>query len=273
MKNVLLRGQRIGIIGAGTMGQALIKGLLANGVSRDALRASDPTPATRRQVTHRFRIRVTGDNLTTVRGADVVVLAVKPQQFPDVVLAIAPYLAPRQLVVSIAAGITLQWLRARLPGQPLIRVMPNLPATVGSGFSAVTAARTATARHRRLAMALFRAVGEVVELPERLFDAVTAVSGSGPAYVFFLIQAWEEAAKELGLPPSVAAQAIRQTLKGSVRVLEESHDAAAVLMQRVASKGGTTEAALRALERGRVRARIIRALYAAARRSQELAWS
>ena len=267
------RGIAIGIIGAGTMGQALIRGLLAQGIARRTLRAADPDARKRRQVSRSFRIRTEADNGRVARASEIVILAVKPQQVPDVVPRLAPHLTRRHLVISIVAGIPLRWLQARLPGVPLVRVMPNLPATVGAGFAAMVPGRTATARHRRIARAVFEAVGEVVELPERFFDAVTAVSGSGPAYVFFLAQAWEAAARSLGLPEAVAAQAIRQTLDGSVRLLRGAAIPVAALIGRVASKGGTTEAALRILARRRVAAAFIEALRAAARRSRELSRS
>ncbi len=265
-----LRGKRVGIIGAGKMGQALIKGLLARGVPVRSIGAADTNPATRREVSRRFGVRVSGDSIAVVRRTDIVLLAVKPQQCPGALKAIAAHLTRRQLVISIAAGITLRWLQGRLPGVPIVRVMPNLPATVGCGFSAITLGRSAGARHRAMAAALFEAVGEVVELPERYFDAITAVSGSGPAYVFFLVQAWEEAARRLKLPPAVASRAIRRTLTGGLRLLEGTGDAPGVLIAKVASKGGTTEAALSVLERRRVAAHLVEAVRAAAKRSKEL---
>jgi pyrroline-5-carboxylate reductase len=280
----------IGIIGAGTIGQALIKGLLAHGCSRRTLCAADPSAAARARVGRRFRIDVTDENLQVVRRSEIVILAVKPQQFPGMLDSVAPGLLPAgrhgtrgpappggagrgRLVISVAAGIRLRWLEARLPGVAVIRVMPNLPVTVGFGFSAITLGRWATARHRAIAFAIFNAVGEAVELPESLFDAVTAVSGSGPTYLFFLIQAWEEAARALGLPSAVSHQAIRKTLEGSLRLWQVGGASAETLIGQVASKGGTTEAALRVLAKRRVAARFTEALRAAARRSRELSWS
>jgi len=265
-----LRGINIGIIGAGKMGQALIKGLLAHGFSRRALCAADPSHAVCASVRRRFHIETTDENLRVVHRCDVVILAVKPQQFPELMTSLAPSLTRSHLVISIAAGIRLRWLEARLPGVPIIRAMPNLPATVGCGFSAIALGRRATARHRAIALAIFRAVGQVVELPERSFDAMTAVSGSGPAYLFFLIQAWEEAARALGLPRLLAGHAIRQTLEGSLRLWQASDGSAQTLIGQVASKGGTTEAALKVLAKRRVAARFTEALQAAARRSREL---
>jgi pyrroline-5-carboxylate reductase len=173
-------------------------------------------------------------------------------------------------VISIAAGRPLRWLQARLPGIAVMRAMPNLPATVGCGFSAVAAGCCATPRDRAMARALFGAVGQVLELPERHFHAITAVSGSGPAYVFFLARAWEQAARSLGLPPAAASSAIRQTLRGSLALLESSPASPGELIAKVASKKGTTEAALTVLAKRRVSTHVIEALRAAARRSKAL---
>ncbi len=267
-----LRGHTIGFIGAGKMGQALMRGLLAQGTAPRTILVADPSATMRRQV-RRLGVRPASGNCEVACRASVIVLAVKPQHMAAALEEIAPCLTPRQLVISIAAGMPLRWLQARARRVPVIRAMPNLAATVGCGFTAIALGRRAGARHRAMAQALFGAAGQVCELPERLFDAITAVSGSGPAYVFFLVRAWEEAARALGLPPAVAARAIRQTLTGSARLLEASGDSAHALIGNVASKGGTTEAALRVLARRRVSAHVLEALRAAARRSKALSWS
>lgn len=268
-----LQGRRIGFIGAGAMGQALMRGLIGRGVPRVSLSASDPSGQVRRAVRSVLRVRVGLDNLAVLRHADIVVLAVKPQQCPEVIAQIAPHLAGRHLVLSIAAGISLRWLEARLPGIPVVRAMPNLPATIGRGFATIALGREAAPAHRAIAFAIFGAAGDVVELPERHFDAITAVSGSGPAYVFFLAEAWLQAARALGLPQEIAEQAIGRTLEGSVELLRVSNEPASRLIQRVASKGGTTEAALSVLAARRVSASWVAALQAAARRSKALSWS
>lgn len=252
------------------MGQGLLRGLLAAGMPARQLCATDSSAAVRRVVAQRCRIAVTDDNRAAVRVAHTVLLAVKPQQMAQVIAEIAPQLRRRQLVISIAAGVTLRWLQRQLPSSPVVRVMPNLPATVGRGFAAMAAGRRVTAVQRRTANAILGAVGEVVELPERHLNAITAVSGSGPAYVFFLVDAWERAARQLGLPPSTATSAVRQTLRGSLALLEAEQATPGELVQRVASKRGTTEAALKVLVRRRVAAHFVEALRAAARRSREL---
>ncbi len=254
------------------MGQALLRGLLATGIPARRLRAADPRASVRRAVAKALRIAVSPDGRAMVRNTNVIVLAVKPQQMADAVAAIAPRVTRRQLVVSIAAGIPVRWFETRLRGIPVIRLMPNLAATRGQAYTAMACGRHATARHRRLAVALCEAVGTAVALPERHFDAITAISGSGPAYVFFLADAWQAAARRLGLPAAVAARAVLQTLHGSLALLAEGRTPAARLIHRVASKGGTTEAALRVLARRRVRAHLLEAIAAAARRSRELSW-
>ena len=264
-----LRGKTIGFIGAGTMGHALIRGLIARGVSRCSIYASDPSDAMRRRVA-RLGARTTARNDEVARKADIIVLAVKPQEISGVLRRLVKVVRRRQLVVSIAAGVTRRALQSRLPGVPIVRVMPNLAATVGSGFAAFAMGPRATPAHRAITKAIFEAVGEAVELPERLLDAITAVSGSGPAYLFFLAQAWEEAAMALGLSRSVAQQAVRQTLAGSLLLLDHGQLSPEQWIAKVASKRGTTEAALRVLSRHRVRQHFVEALRAAARRSREL---
>jgi pyrroline-5-carboxylate reductase len=247
-------------------------GLRAQGVSSSALIAADRSAAARVLVARRLDIRVVADNTAVIRAADVIVLAVKPQQMSELLAQVGPHLQRRQLVVSIAAGITLRWLQARLRRSPVIRVMPNLPATVGYGYAAVVAGRLASRRHMAIARSLFQAVGAVDELPERCFDAITAVSGSGPAYVLFLAGAWERAAAALGLPAQVRRRAIEQTLAGSARLFAAGDLSAEELIRRVASKRGATEAALKVLGRRQVAAHIVEALRAAARRSRQLSW-
>lgn len=267
-----LRGKVVGFIGAGTMGQALMCGLLAMGVRPRSIWAADPSTVIRRRVA-RLGVQVVASNDTVAQRAHVLIIAVKPQEMPAVLAGLAVHVNRRQLVISIAAGITIRTLRWWLPGVPLVRVMPNLPATVGLGFSAYTMGPKTSVRHRAMARTILEAVGVAVELPERLLNAITAVSGSGPAYVFFLAQAWEDAACALGLPRGVARQAVCHTLAGSVRLLAQGELSPQEWIQRVASKRGTTEAALRVLVRGQVRQHVTAAVRAAARRSKELSCS
>ncbi len=265
-----LKGKTIGFIGAGKMGQAILQGLIQQGFPKQSLYAADAMASTRGQVKRTLGITATADNARVVQKAQILVLAVKPQQLSEVLKALAPSLTKKHLIISIAAGVTLSNLQKALGGVAFIRVMPNLPATVGLGFSALAGGRLATATHMRIANQIFSAVGKTATLDEKHFDAITAVSGSGPAYVFYLIQAWQEAAVKLKLPESVATDAVLATLFGSAQLFADSGDAAKVLIQKVASKKGTTEAALKVLNKQKVNASIQQAVKAAAIRSKEL---
>lgn len=252
------------------MGQALLRGLIAQGCARRQLLVSEASASTRRQL-RRLRVRVVAENRVAASQADILVLAVKPQDMSGVLVEIAWSTRPRQLVISIAAGTTLHFLQSRLRGVPIVRVMPNLGATRRQGFAAFSLGRHATASHRAITHALFGAVGTSVEVPERQLDAVTAVSGSGPAYVFFLAHSLETAAKQLGLPRQIAEQAVRQTLVGSANLLRHGTLSPKEWIKRVASKGGTTEAALNVLARRRVAGAFAEAVRDAASRSRQLA--
>lgn len=271
-KRKILKNKVIGFIGAGKMAQGLMEGLIADGVSAKRIVASDPSAPIRRSVARRG-IRISACNCDVACCADIIILAVKPQKIRAVLKEIGECLSSRQLVISIAAGVTLKRLQGELPGVPVVRVMPNLPAIVGMGFSGYSGGRDARKSHRALAQAILKAVGVAVELPERNLDALTAVSGSGPAYLFFLIQAWEEAAVHLGLSKPMAQEAVRQTVAGSLALLELGKVSPEVWMKRVASKRGTTEAALNVLRKRHVAAAFTQALRAAAKRSKELSCS
>jgi len=251
------------------MGRALAVGLRAAGMPAGRLWVADPSAAARRAL-RRSGASVTRDNRAVARQCRVLVLAVKPQQLAGALRDLAGAMDRRTLVISIAAGIRLGWLESRLPGMPVARVMPNLPATAGAGFAALAFGRRCTARHRRAVAAIFATVGEVVELPESHFDAVTAVSGSGPAYVLYLVRAWREAAVSLGLPAPLAARAVTATLRGALALLERGGRDPDEWIATVASKRGTTEAALKVLAARRAHAAIVGAVRAAAARSRAL---
>lgn len=215
---------------------------------------SDVRPDALHRLKSKYKIRVNPDNRLAVDGADIVLLAVKPQQMPVVLEAIAPRITRRHLVLSIAAGITTSVIEKFLTrGVPTIRIMPNTPALVGAGAAGVSRGRYATVRHENMARSILETVGIVVSVPEKLMDAVTAVSGSGPAYVFYLAEAMKQAGIELGLSATVADQLVRQTIRGAGLLLAQSPDEPQVLRQRVTSPGGTTEAALKVLESSRVK--------------------
>jgi len=265
---------RIAFIGGGHMSSALVGGLRARGAAPQHIIVSDPVPAQRARLQFDFGVRVTADNAEAVRDADLVVLAVKPQQMAEAAQGIAAELAARpRPVVSVAAGIRLANLRHWLgDGLPLVRAMPNRPALIGAGITAAYADPGVGPGERAAVEGVLSAAGALVWLEdESQMDAVTALSGSGPAYFFLLIEALEDAGVTLGLPRATARQLAVHTALGSGRMAAEGTDPPATLREQVTSRGGTTAAALAVLEEAGLRATFGAALAAAARRSAELA--
>jgi len=263
-------------IGGGNMATALIGALLARGAAAADFRVVEPIAEARA----RLAVRHPGIALfaecvpEAVDGATLVVLAVKPQQMRDAARALAPYLggAPVPVVLSIAAGIRVADLARWLGGHArLVRAMPNTPALVGKGISGVFAVPAVDAAGRALAASVLEAAGELVWVDdEAMLDAVTGVSGSGPAYVFYFLEALEHAARELGFTPADARRLAYATFAGAVALAEASPDEPAVLRAQVTSKGGTTERAILSMEAGAVKAKIVAAVKAASLRAAEL---
>ncbi|VVM85268.1 Pyrroline-5-carboxylate reductase [Pseudomonas fluorescens] len=263
---------RIAFIGAGNMAASLIGGLRAKGLDAAQIRASDPGAETRAKVNAEHGIEVFADNADAIKDADVVVLAVKPQAMKAVCEAIRPSLKPNQLVVSIAAGITCASMTHWLGAQPIVRCMPNTPALLRQGVSGLFATAEVSAEQRQQAEELLSAVGIALWLnEEQQLDAVTAVSGSGPAYFFLLIEAMTAAGVKLGLPADIAAQLTLQTALGAAHMAVASDVDAAELRRRVTSPAGTTEAAIKSFQAGGFEALVEKALGAAAHRSAEMA--
>lgn len=263
---------RIAFIGAGNMAASLIGGLRAKGLDATHIRASDPGAETRARVSAEHGIEVFADNADAIQDADVVVLAVKPQAMKAVCEAIRPSLKPNQLVVSIAAGITCASMTNWLGAQPIVRCMPNTPALLRQGVSGLYATAEVNTEQRQQAQELLSAVGIALWLDEeRQLDAVTAVSGSGPAYFFLLIEAMTAAGVKLGLPAEIAAQLTLQTALGAAHMAVASDVDAAELRRRVTSPAGTTEAAIKSFQAGGFEALVEKALGAAAHRSAEMA--
>ncbi|MHC8302909.1 pyrroline-5-carboxylate reductase [Pseudomonas sp. ZS1P83] len=263
---------RIAFIGAGNMAASLIGGLRAKGLDAAQIRASDPGAETRAKVNAEHGVEVFADNAEAIQGAEVIVLAVKPQAMKAVCEAIRPSLKPNQLVVSIAAGITCASMNNWLGAQPIVRCMPNTPALLRQGVSGLFATAEVNAEQRQQAEELLSAVGIALWLgEEQQLDAVTAVSGSGPAYFFLLIEAMTAAGVKLGLPPETAAQLTLQTALGAAHMAVASDVDAAELRRRVTSPAGTTEAAIKSFQAGGFEALVEKALGAAAHRSAEMA--
>jgi pyrroline-5-carboxylate reductase len=211
-------------------------------------------------------------NLDATKLADTLVLVVKPQDMGGLLDEIGPEVRPGQLVVSMAAGITTAFLESRLPdGVPVVRVMPNTPALVDEGMAAIAAGSHCDDDHLRIVEQMLASTGRVLRVPEKQMDAVTAISGSGPAYLFFVVEAMIEAGVHLGLPRATATELVVQTVVGSAKMLRETGSHPVVLREQVTSPGGTTAAALRELEIHKVRAAFLAALGAARDRSAQLA--
>jgi len=265
---------RIAFIGGGYMTTSLVGGLRARGAAAEDLAVADPVEAQLERLRFGYGVSATTDNAAAVRGADLVVLAVKPQDMAAAARSIADELGSRRrIVVSVAAGIRLadlgRWLG---PGVPAVRTMPNRPALIGAGITAACAGAGVTDTERAAVERVLSAVGPLVWLDEESqMDAVTAVSGSGPAYFFLLIEALEDAGASLGLPRATARHLAVHTALGAGRMVAEGPDSPATLREQVTSKGGTTAAALAVLERADVRGIVAEAVAAAARRSAELA--
>lgn len=267
-----MKTTKIGFIGGGNMAASLLKGLVASGHDPNQLWASDINAETLSVLSSSLGINVSHNNSAVIQAVDVVVLAVKPQVLQVVAQEICPCLHPQQLVVSIAAGITTASLSKWLcPDAPIVRCMPNTPALVLTGATALFANNHVTDAQRDLAETIMRAVGIALWVDdENQLDAVTAVSGSGPAYFFLLMEAMEQAAVDMGLNPEVARLLIQQTALGSAKIALESPESPALLRKRVTSPGGTTQQAIEIFESGGFAALVNDALQAAKNRSIEM---
>ena len=264
--------QKFGFVGTGRMSTALARGFLAAGLAEaQQLLGSDPSPAAADQFSRSTGARIVADNAAVAAGSEVVVLAVKPQQMGEVLAGLRGKLTAAHLVVSVAAGVPLAALSAGLgPGPRLVRVMPNTPCLVGQGASGYCLGPGATAGDGQLIGQLLSAVGQAYAVDEKLLDAVTGLSGSGPAFVCVMIEALADGGVRMGLPRAVAQGLAAQTLLGTAQMVLATGEHPAALKDQVASPGGTTIAGLQALEAGGLRAALIAAVEAATRRSIEL---
>jgi pyrroline-5-carboxylate reductase len=261
----------IAFLGGGYMAEALIGGMLAAHVAEpSSIYATDPLAVRRETLKARFNIQVDEHNAMAVRAADLVVLAVKPQALPGLLTEVGPALNGK-LVVSIVAGMTTAWIRERIKApRGIVRAMPNTPALVRAGATALAYETDLGPRDLAAVRALFEAVGSVVSVEERLMDAVTGLSGSGPAYIFVAIEALADGGVKMGLPRATAELLAAQTVLGAARMVLERGQHPAQLKDQVASPGGTTIAGLHQLEAGGIRSCLMAAVEAATKRSQEL---
>jgi len=267
-----IKGRSVGFVGAGNMGEALIKGLLAaNLVPAEAIHATDVRLERLKELNRQYGIQVSSDNAELMRHADIVILAVKPQIMDAVLTEIAPAVTRRKLLISIAAGVSTAKIRAVLHKDArLIRVMPNTPALVLEGVTAVAKADGLEADDLETASEIFGAVGRVVVLGEELMDAVTGLSGSGPAYIAVVIESLADGGVRMGLDRITAMTLATQTVLGAATLLRETGLHPGAVKDMVCSPGGTSIAGIAALEEGGIRTTFIKAVERATQRSREL---
>ncbi len=262
----------IAFLGAGNMAEALIKGLLRAGIARpDSIIATGRRAEKIEELQLTYGVRTTMDNVAAAREADVVVLSVKPQALDKVLVQVAPVVDPRKLVISVAAGVPIAAMERRLgAGARIIRTMPNTPSLVGAGACALSRGEHASDEDLAVATRIFQAVGITTVVDENLLDAVTGLSGSGPAYIFLVIEALSDAGVKVGLPRYTAQKLAAQTVLGSAQLLIETGTHPGQLKDQVTSPGGTAIAGLHTLEAGGLRTTLINAVEAATRRAKEL---
>lgn len=261
---------RLAILGAGVMGETLLAGLLRAGWAPDDVVVTDRRPEREAELVERYGVSVAG-NREAATGADVVLVVVKPQDLDDLLVEIGPGLGGGTLLVSLCAGVTTASIESRLDeGVAVVRVMPNTPAQVSQGMAAISAGAHASEDDLSRVEELLSATGRVVSVPERYQDAVTAISGSGPAYLFYVVESMIEAGVQLGLPRDISTQLVVQTMLGSASLISQTGTHPTELREMVTSPGGTTAAAVRVLEQHGVRAAFMSAIEAARDRSRLL---
>ena len=272
MTEVTHSGSRtVAILGAGVMGSTLLSGLIRSGRDIADLVITGRNIERVEELARTYGVRWMS-NVDAALAADTLVLVVKPQDMGGLLAEIRGHVRPGALVVSLAAGITTGFLEERLPaGTAVVRVMPNTPALVDEGMAAISPGQHCDEMHLSEAEELLRSCGKVLRIPEKHLDAVTAISGSGPAYIFYVVEAMIEAGVLLGMPRATSTELVVQTLYGAATMLKETGQHPTVLREQVSSPGGTTMAALRQLDDHKVRAAFVTAMEAAAKRSKELA--
>lgn len=267
--------KKIAFLGAGNMAAALIRGIIDAKISKpEDITISDIDKEKLKIKSEKLKVKAAKDNCKAAREAEIIILAVKPKDMKGLLGEIKESLDSKKLIISIAAGITTSYIEKILKKKtPVIRVMPNTPVAVKEGASAFSIGKYVSQEEEEIAKSIFRAVGKVVKVEENLMDAVTALSGSGPAYIFYIIASLVEAAVSLGLDKKTATTLTTQTVLGSAKLLQETGEEPATLKEKVTSKGGTTEAALLVLDEEKLKETLDKALKAAAKRSKELSQS
>ena len=268
----MIENPKIAFLGAGNMAEALVAGIIKGKLSKpEFVLATDISPARLEILKDRYEIQVGDQNLDAVLWADVIILCVKPQVINDVLAEIQSSLSEKQLVISVAAGVSISRVQDII-GQsiPMVRAMPNTPAVIQEGVTALAGCRDLSLEQLSVAQKIFESVGQVVVVDETLMDAVTGLSGSGPAYVYLAIEALIDGGVRVGLPRTIAHVLAVQTVLGAAKMVKETNEHPALLKDRVTSPGGTTIAGVQRLEEGGLRATLIDAVEAATHRSREL---
>ncbi|MBM3263015.1 MAG: pyrroline-5-carboxylate reductase [candidate division Zixibacteria bacterium] len=268
----MIRDKKLLILGVGNMGSALLGGIRkADLAPAEAITVTDQRPEHLADLAGRWGVHSTRDNAEAVPGKDIIILCVKPQTIGRVLTDIAPHLSPHQLIISIAAGVPTSFINTCIAQHnPVIRVMPNIAALVDEGAAAICLGQYATDQHKNMAQQIFEAVGRVVLVREELMDAVTGLSGSGPAYIYMVIEALSDGGVKMGLPRDISLSLAAQTVLGAARLYQETGVHPAVLRDQVMTPGGTTIAAVHELETKGLRSMLISAVETATKRSMEL---
>ena len=269
-----LTGKKVAFLGAGKMGGIVLQALLKNGLlSAKSTRATVAHEERAQALAAKLKVQVGTNNVDAAKGADIIVIGVKPQVVEDVVQEISKHVTPKQMIVSIAASVPTAMIEKNLPPEvPVIRAMPNTPCLMAAGMTAVCKGKHATADHVALTCRMFEVVGRTVVVDEKHMDAVTALSASGPAYIYIILESLAEAGVKVGLPRDIATLLAAQTALGAAKVVLETGDHPALLKDAVTTPAGCTIDAIMELEEGKLRVTLIKAVVKAAQRAKELAF-
>ena len=268
----MLKGKKLAVIGVGKLGEAVISGILKNGsLKNDDIVGSVGHAASVSRVSEKLKIQISLDNRKIIENADIVILAVKPQSMDGVIKDIADVLSEKQLIISLAASVTTGFVEERIPkGIPVVRAMPNTPSIYNAGMAGICGGKHATQAHLQVTEAIFKCVGETVLVDESLMDGVTALSASGPAYLYVVIESLAEAGVKLGISRETSTLLAAQTMLGAAKMILESKAHPAMLKDMVTTPAGCTIDGLMELEEGKLRVTLIKAVVKAAERAREL---
>jgi pyrroline-5-carboxylate reductase len=269
-----LAGKKVAFLGAGKMGGIILQALLKSGsLSTKSTRATVAHDERAKALSAKLKVKVGTDNVEAVKGADIIVIGVKPQVVEDVVREISAHITPKQVIVSVAASVPTSMIEKNLPPNvPVIRAMPNTPCLLGAGMTAICKGKHASAEDVAMTCNMFDVVGRTVVVDEKHMDAVTALSASGPAYIYIILESLAEAGVKVGLPRDIATLLAAQTTMGAARVVLETGDHPALLKDAVTTPAGCTIDAIMELEEGKLRVTLIKAVVKAAQRAKELAY-